>query len=256
MDDGFVLILAIIVFSVFRNFITEAKKKGARPDPDSFDTSAEHDEAQDRALDALRQWEGKQRSLQAGSGDPDPPRREPVRIPHPGEHRTDVRLPAPRRTRQPAGRRGARLFGPAESTGTEQTRREAYDAIRDLLSGKTQRPSPPVQKQPDQSSVPARRREQAPSQVPAPSRSAAPARIRERSPALRPRIQGTTRRRDEPDEPVVQPPGQRREQGRAGPAPAGLDRLDSLPPVARGIVYAELLGKPVAFREPREGWGD
>lgn len=233
MDDGFVLILAIIVFSVFRNFITEAKKKGVKPDdPDSFDTSAEHGEAQDRALDALRQWEAKQRAIQAGSGDP-----------------------APRRTQQPAVRRGARPFEPAEPTGAEQARREAYNAIRDLLSGKTQRPSLPVQKQPDQGSVLARRREQAPSQVPAQRPSAAPARTRDRTPALRARsrIQGTIRRQDEPEESVLQPREDRRDQDRA--VPARLDRLDSLPPVARGIVYAELLGKPVAFREAREGGG-
>ncbi len=250
MDDGFVLILAIIVFSVFRNFITEAKKKGVKPDdPDSFETSAEHDDPQDRALDALRQWEAKQRALQAGGGDPDPPRREPVRIPHPGEHRTDVRLPAPKRMQQSAGRRGARLFGPAESTGAEQTRREAYDAIRELLAGKTQRPSPPVRTVPDSSQMPAGR------QVPASSPSAVPARLRDRTPALRARsrIQATIRRRDEPEESVLQPREDRRDQDRV--VPARLDRLDSLPPVARGMVYAELLGKPVAFREAREGGG-
>ena len=256
MDDGFVLILAIIVFSVFRNFISEAKKKGVKPDdPASFDTSAEHDEAQDRALDALRQWEAKQRAIQAGSGDPDPPGREPVRIPRPGEHRTDVRLPAPRRTQQPAVRRGRSPFEPAEPTGAEQARREAYDAIRDLLSGKTQRPSPPVQKQPDQSSAPAGRPVSAPSRVPAPRPSVAQTRNRDRTSMFRarPRIQGTVRRGDEPEAPVLQPREDRRDQDRA--VPAGLDRLDSLPPVARGIVYAELLGKPVAFREPREGGG-
>ena len=53
--DGFVLILAIIVFSVFKNVIQEAKKKeGKKSLPDVFDTMAEHDESQDRALEALR----------------------------------------------------------------------------------------------------------------------------------------------------------------------------------------------------------
>ena len=240
--DGFVLILAIVVFSVFRNVIAEAKKKGSKPGPGSFDTSAEHDDAQERALDALQQWEARQRALQTGGGDADPPKREEVRIPRPGEDRTDVRLPAARRTEQRATQRRARPFDPAESDGAEQTRREAYDAIRDLLVGKTERPA---------SSAPTR---PAPSRVPAPRQSAEPTRIRERTPSLRPRVQGTVRRRDKPDETAPRPREERREQGRK--APARLDRFDSLPPVARGIVYAELLGKPVAFREPRESGGD
>jgi len=240
--DGFVLILAIVVFSVFRNVIAEAKKKGSKHGPGSFDTSAEHDEAQDRALDALRQWEARQRALQAGSGDADPPKREAVRIPRPGERRTDVRLPAARPTEQRATQRRARPFDPAESDGAEQTRREAYDAIRGLLAGKTERPA---------SSAPAR---PAPSRVPAPKQSAEPTRIRERIPSLRARVQGTVRRRDKPDEPAPRPREDRRDRGRA--ASARLDRFDSLPPLARGIIYAELLGKPVALRGPEEGGGD
>jgi hypothetical protein len=248
--DGFVLILAIIVFSVFRNFITEAKKKADQPGPGSFEPSAEQDEAQEQALDALRQWQAKQRSLQAGGGEMDPPGRESVRIPRPGEHRTDVRLPAPSRTQQPVVHRRARPFELAEPTGAEQTRREAYDAIRELLAGKTVRPSPPVRTLPDPGQA------RAPSEVPAPSPSAAPMRARDRTSMVRSRskIRGTVRRRDDPYELESPPREARREQGRT--APAGLNRLDSLPPVARGIIYAELFGKPVAFREPREGWGD
>jgi len=246
--DGFVLILAIVVFSVFKNVISEAKKKQDRKLPDVLDSIAEHDEAQDRALDALRQWEARQRALKAGGGDVEPARRESVRIPRPGEHQTDVRLPAPRRMQQPAAQREVRPFELSESHGAEQTRREAYNAIRDLLAGKTQRPPPPDQTRPDRSQVPGQSRE------PAPGRSATPTRIQDRDPARRPRIQGTVRRRDESAEPASRPRGDRPGQGRA--APAGLERLDSLPPVARGIVYAELLGKPVAFRDPRDGGGD
>ena len=254
--DGFVLILAIIVFSVFRNFITEAKKKADESSPGSFEPSAEQDEAQEQALDALRQWQAKQRSLQAGGGEMDPPGRESVRIPRPGEHRTDVRLPAPSRTQQPVVHRKERLFELAEPTGAEQTRREAYDAIRELLAGKTVRPSPPVRTLPDPGQARAPSEVPAPSKVPAPSPSAAPARDRDRTSMVRSRskIQGTVRRRDEAEEPVLRPREDRRARRRA--APAGLGRLDSLPPLARGIVYAELLGKPVAFRGPREGGGD
>ncbi|MCL7991608.1 MAG: hypothetical protein M8840_10740, partial [marine benthic group bacterium] len=66
--DPFVLILAIIVFSVFKNVIQEAKKKeGKKSLPDVFDTIAEHDESQDRALEALRRWEARQRAGSAPS---------------------------------------------------------------------------------------------------------------------------------------------------------------------------------------------
>lgn len=235
--DGFVLVLAIIVFSVFRNVISEAKKKGA----DSFDTSAEHDEAQDQALDALRQWEARQRALKAGGGEANSPARERARIPRPGEHRTDVRLPTPTAVQQPPAQRGPRPFEPAESQEAEQTRRDAYNAIRDLLSGKKERPAPPVPMQPDQS------------QLPAASQSVRRVRIKDRSVALRPRVRGTVRRQNEPDKPASLPEEHRKT---ARSAPAGLHRLDSLPPIARGILYAELLGKPVGFRGPGEGAGD
>ena len=246
--DGFVLILAIVVFSVFRSVVAEAKKKQDRKLPDVLDSIAEHDEAQDRALDALRQWEARQRAPKAGGGDVDPARRESVRIPRPGEHRTDVGLPAPRRMQRPAAQREARPAESAESPGAEQTRREAYNAIRDLLAGKTQRPPPPAQTRPDRIQVPERSRE------PAQGRPATPTRIQDPTPAPRPRIRGRVQRRDESAEPTSRPRGDRPGQGQA--APAGLERLDALQPVARGIVYAELLGKPVAFRDPQEGRGD
>jgi hypothetical protein len=242
--DGFVLILAIIVFSVFRNVISEAKKKQNQESlPDVLDTIAEHDEAQEHALDALRQWEARQRALKAGRGEADPGSRDSVRIPRPGEDRADVRLPASRRKQSAAGRE-SRPFELAHSRGPEQTRREAYDAIRELLAGQANRPAPPVPARTE----PTRER----GQVPDPS--AAPKRIRDRAPASRPRIRGTVQRQTETGEPSVQPAGTRRTSSEA--APAGLGRLESLPPVARGILYAELLGKPVAFRGPGEGGRD
>ena len=205
--DGFVLILAIVVFSVFRNVMAEAKKKQGRKSlPDVLDTITEHDDAQDRALEALRQWEARQQQPAAGS--------EP------------------------------RPFEVARSQSAEQTRREAYDAIRELLGGKTERPAP---------QVPARTERTADS-VPAERPSAEPTRIRDRVSTYRPRIRGTVQRRTE----TTQPTPRQTESGTKSSeaAPAGLDRLDSLPPIARGILYGELLGKPVAFREPGEGWGD
>lgn len=243
--DGFVLILAIIVFSVFRNVVAEAKKKQDRNSlPDVLDTIAEHDEAQDRALEALREWEARQRALRAGREDDDPARREAVRIPRPGEHRTDVRLPARKRQQQPTAGPQPRPFELARSQSAEQTRREAYDSIRELLGGKTDRPA---------SQVPSRN-EHTGESVPAPRPPAAPTRIRDRASTLRPRIRGTVQRSTETTQPTPRPTERRQRSSEA--APAGLGRLDSLPPIARGILYAELLGKPVGFREPGEGQGD
>ena len=96
--DGFLIVLAIVLFSVFRNVIQEAQKKGDREDPHGFDTDSDQAEARERALESLRRWEAKQRRLPGA----DEPRggeiraREPTRIPRRGEHRTEVRLPAPR----------------------------------------------------------------------------------------------------------------------------------------------------------------
>lgn len=229
--DGFVLILAIIVFSVFRNVIAEAKKKqDGKSLPDVLDTIAEHDDAQDRALEALRKWEARQRALRTGRED--------------DEQRTDVRLPVPNRQQQPAAGSQSRPFELTRSQSAEQTRREAYDAIRELLGGKTDRPA---------SQVPSRDEHTAES-LPVPRPPAAPTRIRDRASTLRPRIRGTVQRSTETTQPTPRPPERRQKSSEA--APAGFGRLDSLPPIARGILYAELLGKPVGFREPGEGQGD
>lgn len=241
--DGFVLILAIIVFSVFRNVVSEAKKKQNRM-PDVLDTITEHDEAQDRALEALRQWEARQRVRKAGGRDENPASRESVRIPRAGEHHTEVRLPATRRVQQPAERPGPRPFGVAPSSEAERTRREAYDAIRELLAGQSARPAPPART----------RTEPTPEPEPVPGPSAGTTRIRDRAQTFRPGIRGTVSRQTGPTEPAARSAETRRESSQA--APAGLGRLDSLSPIARGILYAELLGKPVAFRGPAEGDGD
>jgi len=232
--DGFVLILAIIVFSVFRNFIAETKKRN-RDLPSSFDTSAEHKEAQERALAALREWEAKQSRIRAEVVEGERENRDSVRIRRPGEHRTDVRLPSTRRAEQPFVQRKARPFALDDTRDAEQTRREAYDAIRELLAGKTGRPAAPVPHEPEDTR-------------PADRPQAAPTRIERRTPTRRPRVQGTVRRRAEAEAKEPQ-----RDRSQIPPetemrAPAGLTRLDSLPPVARGFIYAELLGTPIALR--------
>ena len=242
--DGFVLILAIVVFSVFRSVVAEAKKKQDRKLPNVLDSITEHDEAQDRALEALQKWDARQRARKAGREDDDLARRKSVRIPRPGEHPTDVRLPARKRRQQLAARPEPQPFELGRSQSAEQTRREAYDAIRELLGVKTDRPAPQVPARTDRTGE----------GVPAPRPSAEPTRIRDRAPALRPRIRGTVQRRTETTE--LAPRQTEARRGSSEEAPAGLGRLDSLPPIARGILYAELLGKPVAFREPGEGRGD
>lgn len=266
--DGFVLILAIIVFSVFKNVMQEAKKKQERSSlPDVSDTISEHDEAQARAREALRRWEAKQRALNESG--PERPlgtsRPGPVRIPRPGEHRSDVRLSSPGRLQQEMSRqqsswrqsaqrggrglRDARLPRPAlpaEPGVAERTRKEAYDAIRQLLAGQA-RPSGP----PEAMSLPARQAERNPAErLPAERPDAIPAR--------RPRIRGTLARRREEEALRIEalpPTGDRDEDGGMGSA-RGLERLDRLPRVARGILYAELLGTPVGLREPRRVIGD
>ena len=271
--DGFVLILAIIVFSVFKNVMQEAKKRqGSSSLPDVSDTILEQDEAQERAREALRRWEAKQRALtESGHQRPsETSRQRPVRIPRPGEHTSDVRLSSPGRLqqetsrqqtswRQSAQRGGRRLpdgrrprpAPPADPDAAERTRQEAYDAIRQLLTGQS-RPSGP----PETTSVPARRPERLPAErMPAEGRPAErPAPV----PARRPRIQGTVARRREEEAlriEALSPAGDRDAAVNVGSA-AGLERLDRLPPVARGILYAELLGTPIGLREPRRVIGD
>jgi len=262
--DGFVLILAIIVFSVFKNVMQEVKKKqGSSSLPDVFDTIAEHDDSKDRAREALRRWEAKQRSL------PSPQPEGPTgtspgsaRIPRSGEHRTDLRLSSPGRLQQETSRqqnswrqsaqRGGRplpegrrtKFAPPAAQAddaAERTRQEAYDAIRQLLGGQSRRPEPM-----DGGNLPARR----PARVPTIRTDAVPTR--------RPRIQGTVARRREEEARRTEansPRTVQAESGRGASAP-GLERLDRLPPVARGILYAELLGTPLGLREPRQVIGD
>jgi hypothetical protein len=270
--DGFVLILAIIVFSVFKNVIQEAKKKeGKKPLPDVFDTMAEHDESQDRALEALRRWEARQRAAAGPSPEtvrPERPAAESMRIPRPGEHHTDVRLKSPGRLQQEASRQqlswresgeasersatARRRFSPPKPQVTgdgEQTRREAYDAIRQLLDGRTRLPVPA-----ESEVLPARRSRD----VPAARPQTRPERRPERAPAKRPRIQGTVARQraETPAKPVTPAPDLRTGRGGSGEALAGLERLERRPPLERAVLYAELFGKPVGLRPPGHGIGD
>jgi hypothetical protein len=270
--DGFVLILAIIVFSVFKNVIQEVKKKeGEKSLPDVFDTQIEHEDSKDRALEALRRWEARQRAgSRTGSEAARAERSAPdsIRIPRPGEHHTDVRLKSPGRLQQEASRQqiswreseetseraaaDRRRFSPPmpqATGGAEQTRREAYDAIRQLLDGRTRLPAPAESEVlPTQSSrdLPAARPERRLERRP------------ERAPAKRPRIQGTVaRQRAETASKLVAPaPDRRSGRGGSGGAQAGLERLEQRPPLERAILYAELFGKPVGLRPPGYGIGD
>ena len=268
--DGFVLILAIIVFSVFRNVLQEAKKKeGKKSIPDVFDTIADHDESQDRALEALRRWEARQR---AGSGRGSQPeegtRPEAVRIPRPDEHRTDVRLKSPGRLQQEESRQqvswrasgqarerpatARRRFpapGPAATGEAEQSRREAYDAIQQLLDGRARLPVPI-----ESEDLPVRRTRQEPA-VRSETRLE---RRGDRLPDKRPRIQGTVaRQRSEASSPSpLATPARGSGRDRGGEESSGLERLDQRPPLERAILYAELFGKPVGLRPPGRGPGD
>lgn len=278
--DGFVLILAIIVFSVFKNVMQEAKKKQGKSSlPDVFDTIAEHDDSRERAEEALRKWEAKQRSLPAPRAETRAGRaalpNEPMRIPRPNEHRTDVRLTSPGRLKQETSRQQSSWRQSARRSqrqavdltrsrtseqetpdAAERTRQDAYDAIRQLLGGQVRLPDPMKG-----GSMPALRPERRPDVRPAEAIPAARAgsglsRRTESAPATRPRIQGTLARKREEESRRIEALGlPAADSGRAGSA-AGLARLDKLPPVARGIMYAELLGTPLGLREPRKVIGD
>ncbi len=230
--DGFVLILAIIVFSVFRNFISETKKRD-RDLPGSFDTSAEHKEAQERALDALRQWEAKQRSIAVRVT-----RRGPGgnRCGSDGRGNIGRTFACRRRSvrsclRRRAGRDRSNWICPGKPSrrGEKRTTRSGNCCRegRSVPRGRLRSSSPRA----DCRSRSRRRRR--PGHGIDPRCSGHGSRVRsvvvpKRRNLLRPRA---SKRRD-PDQ----------------SAPAGLARLNVLSPVARGFLYAELLGKPVAFR--------
>ncbi|MCL7980458.1 MAG: hypothetical protein M8865_11215 [marine benthic group bacterium] len=269
--DPFVLILAIIVFSVFKNVIQEAKKKeGKKSLPDVFDTIAEHDESQDRALEALRRWEARQRAGSAPSPEavgPEQPVPESMRIPRPGERRTDVRLKSPGRLKQEASRqqlswresgeasersattrRRLSTPKPQATDAAEQTRREAYDSIRQLLDGRTKLPVP-IESEPQE-----RRARRVPALPPETRLERRP----QRAPVKRPRIQGTiAKQRAEKSSDLLAPsPARRSGRGGSGETLAGFERLEQRPPLERAVLYAELFGKPVGLRLPGEGIGD
>ncbi len=246
--DGFFIILALLLFSVFRNVIREAQKKSERPGPDSFEASRDQEEARDRAIEALRRWQEKQERLSGpGSAKPGAERGASPRIPRGGEHRTELRLPSPRSV-SPDATRVPRRFEVPSAREAERTRREAYDAIRGLLAGTMETGT---------ATLPAVR----PGAEPAPlERSGSPVKPPGSSLGTRPKLRGTVQRELEttPTDAAAASPGSSRRPapGAKGRSPAGLGRLDALPPVARGLVYAELLGRPLALRERREGIGD
>ncbi|MGW8284038.1 MAG: hypothetical protein ACWGON_12125, partial [Gemmatimonadota bacterium] len=70
-----------------------------------------------------------------------------------------------------------------------------------------------------------------------------------RTPTRRPRVQGTVRRRADAEAEDPKRDRSTEPPERDMRAPAGLARLESLPPVARGFIFAELLGTPIALRE-------
>jgi hypothetical protein len=273
--DGFILILAIIVFSIFKNVMEEAKKKDAKTSlPDVFDTREEHEESRSRALEALRRWEARQ-SLPSGPN-PDSTerqrRQDTVRIPRPGDHLTDVRFPAPGRlqqeaSHQQASRQRSAQRRPAASPEprrrpmelsvpdtAEQTRREAYDAIRQLLGDRTVDPGSSRS-----AGLPVRRSDRIPAArpvtAPIEADGAIPVSASSAAPVRRPRIQGTISRRPARERRADEVASERAGESSKRSA-AGLERLDSLPQLARGVMYAELLGAPLGLQEPRRVIGD
>lgn len=210
--EQFFIVIAVLVFWVFkqassgqrRRFPGEDAHESGPLTKSGLDASLE--EANRRAMEALRRWEEKQ-----GLGKADPetfsssPRRSPTR-----------REPLPRATRE----RTPRVTLARRSV--ERERKKAYADIAQMLDPKdTPRFRLGAHAETDQRTPkPARAAAEAQAQAPA----AAPQR-----PADSDAYRQTT-------------PGERT-RGKTGPE-AALASLERLPLAARAIVYAEILGRP------------
>ena len=210
MEQVFV-VLAVIVWMLIQGATRTRRRPGSGSEPLPRAAGDEQADAQERAMEALRRWEARQRA--AGSSPDDfagAPIEPPGRRPEPPRRRPLVS--------EPAGR----------------SRREAYEAISEVLGRRT--PVPPV---PEDESVrsletlvpagetPRRRRP--------PSKGRVVAGERRRAPVPRPERVSAVRRRARAAAEETTP---------ARSPSRGLGRLDSLPPLARAVVLAEILGRP------------
>lgn len=215
MDFGWIVLL-VVVWVV--SAIGEVRKKqGGKPRSRSRGESASderdvavgpaagrRDLARDlaegarRAEDALRRWEARQAEREG----------------------------------QPA-QRSAETWRPAEASArVDEQRREAYQAIAEMLEGRSEEEADlePVEAYgevaPVEPAVPARRRVHRASQIRGPS-------LLTKGGTL------TTARR--PVAALVEPPARTTE--------SGLERIERLAPLQRAVVWSELLGPPVGLRE-------
>lgn len=215
MDFGWILLL--VFFWVISAIGEQRKKQGQKPRPRSRAESApdernvavgpaagRRDLARDiaegarRAEDALRRWEARQAEREG----------------------------------QPA-RRSAETWRPAEAPArVDEQRREAYQAIAEMLEGRSEEEADlaPVEAHteavPAKPAAPARRSVHRASQIRGPS-------LLTKGGTL------TTARR--PVAALVEPPVRTTE--------SGLERIERLAPLQRAVVWSELLGPPVGLRD-------
>jgi len=211
-DFGWIIFLAVFwIFSI----VGEQRKKQAKrgraeqrehsapgereaqvgPAAGRRDLARDLEEGARRAEEALRRWEARQEQRESP--------------------------PARRQAEAPIARRTT-----AAPARLDEQRREAYEAIADMLEGRSAEP-PPAERQPSVEYYPLARppvRRAAP--IPGPSLLTMGGRL-------------TTARR--PVAPLDQPPVRESESGR--------DRLERLTPLQRAVVWRELLGPPVSLRD-------
>ncbi len=230
MEQVFV-VLAVIVYMLFQGAARAGRRPGTGEDePRSGSPADEQAEAQERAMEALRRWEARQRAAT------ETPPAEPVST----RAGPPVRAPSPPRPRssatQPAGR----------------SRREAYEAIADMLGRRA--PVPPV---PEDETVRSLETLVSAEETPRRRRPPAKGRVvpgeRRRTPSPRPeRVSSVRRRARGEGEGVPVDAAPRRaavsrsdaDRGERRRGAGGLDRLEALPPLERAVVLAEILGPP------------
>lgn len=222
MEQIFV-VLAVIVYMVFQGAARARRGQGPVEGPPRT-PDEEQIEAQERAMEALRRWEERQRTAAAAPPpEPEPPVARPV--------------PIPSRTRGAEyGQRGVYESAGAKLPGAKRGRRESYEAIAGMLARR--QPVPPVPAEEDVRSLESLvSAEEMPRRLRAPVKGRVVSGLRRRAPVAR----AARRARQAPA-----PADSGTAVGRRGAS--GLRRLEALPPLARAILLAEILGPPASLR--------
>ncbi|MFO7586889.1 MAG: hypothetical protein R6X22_02350 [Gemmatimonadota bacterium] len=220
--EQIIVVLAVIVYMVFQGAARARRGQGPVEGPPRT-PDEEQAEAHERAMEALRRWEQRQRAAAAApSPEPEPPVARPV--------------PIPSRTRGAEyGQRGVYESAGARLPGAKRGRRESYEAIAGTLARR--QPVPPVPEEDVRSLESLVSAEDTPRRLRAPVKGRVVPGERRRVPVPR----AARRARQAP------PPADSGTAVRRRGA-SGLRRLEALPPLARAILLAEILGPPASLR--------